>query len=318
MINKPRLAFTMGDPAGIGPEVSIKAAVDPVVLETCTPILVGSREVFLQASERFAVALPPLLDEAIAGPCHFVRGEATAQGGLAAYRSIMRSIDLALVGEVDGVVTAPISKAALHLAGIHESGHTEIFAKATGSQNYALMLTGPGISCVFVTCHQSLATVAASLTSERIVEVSLLADAALRSMFGRPPKLGLLALNPHAGEQGIFGREEIEILLPAVQTARSQGVDLSDPIPADTAFIPSAIGRYDGFVCMYHDQGGIPFKMLAFAEGVNVTLGLPLVRTSVDHGTAFDIAWQGKADPSSMVAAAKLAARLAAQRASEG
>lgn len=307
----------MGDPAGIGPEVCVKAGLDAAVLAVSEPLLVGSREVFLQASRLAGLSLDSEIEDPV-GRGGFACGEISADAGLAAYRSLMRAIDLALLGEVDAVVTAPINKAALHRAGIFENGHTEILAKATGVTNYALMLTSQRLSCIFVTCHQSLASVAESLTRRRVVEAAELANQALTRLLGRRPRLGMLALNPHAGEEGIFGREEIEILIPAASDARASGLDISDPIPADTAFTPRAIGRYDGYLCMYHDQGGIPFKMISFDDGVNVTLGLPIIRTSVDHGTAFDIAWQGQADPSSMIAAALLAARLAPGSVSNG
>jgi 4-hydroxythreonine-4-phosphate dehydrogenase len=223
----------------------------------------------------------------------------------------MRGIDLALLGEVQAVVTAPLNKAAMNLAGIFENGHTEILAKATNTDRYALMLYSERLACVFATCHQSLASVPGSLTKERVLEVAALMNEALLAIRGKKPRLGLLALNPHAGEGGLFGREESEILEPAVALAHDCGIDLSPPIPPDTAFTPSAIGNYDGYVCLYHDQGGIPFKMLSFEDGVNITLGLPIIRTSVDHGTAFDIAWKGAASPSSLLAAIKLATRLA-------
>jgi len=227
-----------------------------------------------------------------------------------AYRSLMHGVEMAMSGAVEAIVTAPLNKAALNLAGIHENGHTEILAKATNSPSYALMLTSKRLTCAFVTCHQSLASVPGSLNTGRVLEVIGLLDEALLSMRGKQPRIGLLALNPHAGEDGLFGREEIEVLMPAVEAARKSGFQISDPIPPDTAFLPEALPRYDGYVCLYHDQGGIPFKMLSFEDGVNTTLGLPIIRTSVDHGTAFDIAWQGIASHSSMVAAVELAVQL--------
>jgi 4-hydroxythreonine-4-phosphate dehydrogenase len=198
----------------------------------------------------------------------------------------------------------------MNRAGIPEVGHTEILAKATLSPNFALMLYSERIACSFVTCHQSLASVPGSLSSQRVVDVAQLTHEALLRIRGKAPRLGLLGLNPHAGEEGLFGREEIEILAPAVDEARRSGIFLSDPLPPDTAFMPGALEKFDGFVCLYHDQGGIPFKMLAFEEGVNITLGLPILRTSVDHGTAFDIAWNGKASAASLLSAIELAVRL--------
>ncbi|MCX7869840.1 MAG: 4-hydroxythreonine-4-phosphate dehydrogenase PdxA, partial [Terrimicrobiaceae bacterium] len=259
-----------------------------------------------------AGCMPPRHVEAVEGPGGgFERGTASAASGLAAYRALMRAVDMALLGEVRGIVTAPLSKAALHMAGIFESGHTEILAKAADAPRVAMLLHSPEISCAFATCHQSLASVPASLTRERILDVARLTHAAFLKLRGRAPRIALPALNPHAGEGGIFGSEELEILAPAARAAREEGIELSDPLPADTAFLPGTRRLFDAYLCLYHDQGGIPFKMLAFDHGVNVTLGLPFARTSPDHGTAYDIAWKGLASARSMIEAALLAAKLA-------
>ncbi len=311
---KPKIAFTMGDPAGVGPEICLKAAQDSRVIQICDPVMVGSRIALEAASELLGFSVPQSIEDVGELERGFLKGQVSGECGLVAYRSLMRGIEMALNGTVDAIVTAPLNKAALNLAGIHENGHTEILAKVTNSPRYALMLTSKRLTCAFVTCHQSLASVPGSLTTERVLEVIGLLHEALLSMNGNAPNLGLLALNPHAGEGGLFGREEIEILMPAVETARSLGFHISDPIPPDTAFLPEALPRYDGYVCLYHDQGGIPFKMLSFEDGVNTTLGLPIIRTSVDHGTAFDIAWQGVASSSSLVAATELAVRLLRHR----
>lgn len=307
-----KLAFTLGDPAGVGPEVCLRAACAPEVLSVCQPVVVGSPEVIAAASELPGCALPKHVEEVEGPGASFPRGRDAAVCGLAAYRALMRAIDMALAGEVAGIVTGPLSKAALHLAGIFEPGHTEILAKAAGTAHASMLLWSPEISCAFVTCHQPLASVPASLTIQRILEVAKRLDAAMTRLLGRQPRLGFPALNPHAGEQGVLGREEIEILRPAAELAREHGIQLSDPLPADTAFLPQSRTRFDAYLCLYHDQGSIPFKMLAFDHGVNVTLGLPFVRTSPDHGTAFDIAWKGRASARSMIEAARLAARLAA------
>jgi 4-hydroxythreonine-4-phosphate dehydrogenase len=307
---RPKIAFTVGDPAGVGPEICLKAARDPRVLEICEPVMVGALTALEAASELLGVPIPENVEDVGGLERSFLKGRVSAECGLVAYRSLMRGIEMALSDEVDAIVTAPLNKAALNLAGIHENGHTEILAKATMSPSYALMLTSERLTCAFVTCHQSLGSVPGSLNIPRVLEVIRLLDGALRSMTGNPPRIGLLALNPHAGEEGLFGREEIEVLMPAVEAARDRGFQVSDPIPPDTAFLPGALSRYDGYVCLYHDQGGIPFKMLSFEDGVNTTLGLPIIRTSVDHGTAFDIAWEGIAAHSSMVAAVELAVRL--------
>jgi len=311
---KPKIAFTVGDPAGVGPEICLKAIQDPRVTHICEPVLVGALAAVEAAAALLGLAVPPNIEDVGGLDQSFLRGQVSSECGLVAYRSLMRGVDMALRGEVEAIVTAPINKAALNLAGIHENGHTEILAKATDSPRFALMLYSERLTCVFATCHQSLASVPRSLTTGRVLEVIGLLHEALHAIRGKSPRIGLLALNPHAGEGGLFGREEIEILMPAVEAARKAGFQISDPIPPDTAFLPGALTRYDGYVCLYHDQGGIPFKMLSFEDGVNTTLGLPIVRTSVDHGTAFDIAWQGRASCSSLVAAVELAVRLVGQK----
>ena len=310
MQKRCRLAFTMGDPAGIGPEVCLKAL--PGL--DCDVVCVGSEEVFRREAARLGLPMPEEIEET-GGPGHpFEMGKVDEACGASAYRAVMRAIELAVSGAVDAVVTAPLNKFALHASGVHENGHTEIFAKATGTDTYALMLHSPRMCCAFVTCHQSLASVPASLHEDRVVHVARLLDAALAATGHSRRSLALLGLNPHAGEGGLFGHEEETILLPAARRARSEGIEISDPLPPDTAFTPEALKHYDGHVCQYHDQGHIPFKMVSFHDGVNTTLGLPIVRTSVDHGTAFDIAGRGLADPSSMISAARLAVRLAAAK----
>ena len=304
--------MTQGDPAGIGPEVALKAACDDAVQASCELVLVGDSTVWRAASDEFGIPLPfPVEDVGQLPAGEFFRGQIDAECGRAAFGALMRAIELVQNGTVDGIVTAPLSKASLHLAGISEPGHTEILAKATRSRSWALMLHSKKISCVFATCHVALKSVPEILTVERVVEVaSLMRNALLAIHGGREPRLALLGFNPHAGEGGLFGDEEIRMLGPAAARARAMGIDLSDPIPPDTAFTCDALARFDGHVCLYHDQGGIPFKMLAFDEGVNLTLGLPWVRTSPDHGTAFDIAWKGCARPNSMKSAILLATRL--------
>ncbi|GAB4172552.1 MAG: 4-hydroxythreonine-4-phosphate dehydrogenase PdxA [Terrimicrobiaceae bacterium] len=291
--------------------MALKAASDPDVLAVCEPVFVGDPAVWQAASREFGIPLPGRVHESGNMTDGFARGRVDAACGRAAYAALIEAIRLVEGGEAGGIVTAPLNKAAMNAGGIHEVGHTEILAKETKSQIHALMLYSPRIACAFVTCHQSYASVPGSLRVDRVLEVAGLMQEALLRIRGTEPCLALLGLNPHAGEDGLFGDEEIRILQPAAAEARRRGILLSDPLPADTAFTPAALSRYDGHVCLYHDQGGIPFKMLSFEDGVNITLGLPWVRTSVDHGTAFDIAWSGSADPGSMKAAILLAARLA-------
>jgi 4-phospho-D-threonate 3-dehydrogenase / 4-phospho-D-erythronate 3-dehydrogenase len=208
------------------------------------------------------------------------------------------------------MVTAPISKKALELGGVKYPGHTEMLADLTKTQHYAMLLYSDEIACAFVTCHQSLRSVADSISFERVLEVSGLAIANVAALRGRTPRLCLLGVNPHAGEEGLFGDEEQNVLIPAKNALLAKGISVEGPLPPDTAFTPQARKRFDCYISMYHDQGGIPFKMLAFETGVNITMGLPIIRTSPDHGTAFDIAWQGKVRPDSFYCAYEMAIRL--------
>ncbi len=242
-----------------------------------------------------------------------VPGRVSAACGEAAFRYCTAAIDAATAGGVQGVVTGPINKEALQAAGHRYPGHTELFAERFGVERCCMLQIADDIACSFVTTHVGYADVPSLLTSARILDVLELTHAALVRIRGHAPRLLVCGLNPHAGEHGLFGRgEEERIIGPAVEAACRGGIDAVGPIPGDTAFTPQARAGYDGVVCMYHDQGHIPVKMIAFDRAVNVTLGLPVPRTSVDHGTAFDIAWQGLADPGSLIAAVRLAARLAA------
>jgi 4-hydroxythreonine-4-phosphate dehydrogenase len=244
-----------------------------------------------------------------------IPGEVSAATGRAAYRYIEAAIAAALAGEVDAVVTAPIHKEALSAAGISHPGHTEIFAEQTGAEHSCMMLTSDKITCSFVTSHVGLCDVPELISIERILEVIDLSHRAMRQLRGREPRLTVLGLNPHAGEHGLFGRgEEERIIAPAVAAARAKGLQIEGPLSPDTAFVRKIRRETDCYICMYHDQGLIPLKALAFETAVNVTLGLPIIRTSVDHGTALDIAWQGVADPTSMFCAVRLAAQLAGER----
>jgi 4-hydroxythreonine-4-phosphate dehydrogenase len=241
-----------------------------------------------------------------------IPGCVSAECGAAAYRYFTFAIEEALAGRVDAIATCPINKESLHAAGIEEPGHTEILAKITNAERSCMMLTSPEITCSLVTVHVGYREVPKLLTTERILDTIELTAAAMVRIRGKEPRLLVCGLNPHAGEHGLFGdREEERIIAPAIAAARAKGIDVDGPLPPDTAFLPKYRKSTDAYICMYHDQGLIPLKALAFEEAVNVTLGLPIVRTSVDHGTAFDIAWQGKADVSSLIHAVKLAAKLA-------
>lgn len=316
----------MGDPAGVGPEICLDLLADSSVLDFCIPIVIGDLAVLEQCAEATGKAAPTLsiveadlaecespavLDPACFSMEGFAPGTISAATGQAAYHFIIKSIQLALSGAIDGVSTAPINKEALNLAGVEEPGHTEIFANESGTEKFCMMMTSEIITCSLVTVHVGYHEVPAMLTEDRIAEVIELTRAAMSRIRGREPKMVVCGLNPHAGEGGLFGnRDEENIILPAMERARAAGADLVGPLPPDTAFLDWRRAETDAYICMYHDQGLIPLKALAFDEAINVTLGLPIVRTSVDHGTALDIAWQGKANPGSLVEAVRLAARL--------
>jgi 4-hydroxythreonine-4-phosphate dehydrogenase len=239
-------------------------------------------------------------------------GIVSAATGLAGYRYIEAAINAAVAAEVAAVATGPIHKEALRAAGVPHPGHTEIFIEKTNAPRGCMMLTSPQLTCSFVTVHVGYHEVPGLLSVQRILDVIELTSDAMRRINRRAPKLVVCGLNPHAGEHGLFGnREEERFIIPAIEAARAKGINIEGPLPPDTAFLVGRRKQTDAFVCMYHDQGHIPLKALAFDDAINITLGLPIVRTSVDHGTACDIAWQGKANPNSLFQAVQLAARLA-------
>jgi len=313
---KPRIALTMGDPAGVGPEICLQAVANDTVASLCAPVIFGDRGVLERVAAACGLTMPAaeaIIDLRAIEADQVSPGAISAATGQAAYRYIEAAIAAAMRGEVQAVATAPIHKEALHRAGINYPGHTEIFTQQSGAERSCMMLTSAEITCSLVTTHVGLRDVPSLLSSESILDVIRLSHAAMRRIRGREPRLVVCGLNPHAGEHGLFGAgEEEKIIAPAIEAARSEGITIEGPLPSDTAFLPSIRERTDCYVCMYHDQGLIPLKTLAFDTAVNVTLGLPIVRTSVDHGTALDIAWQGKASVVSMIEAIKLAVRLGA------
>ncbi|MFM9107451.1 MAG: 4-hydroxythreonine-4-phosphate dehydrogenase PdxA [Chloroflexota bacterium] len=329
---RPALALTMGDPAGIGPEVILAALAHPEVHATCRPLVVGDARILRRAAawlpgtpgEIVAVDDPAearylpgrieVLDLRDADPAACPVGEVTAAAGNAAVEAVFRACDLAMAGEVDGIVTAPLNKAAMNLAGHHFAGHTELLAERTGAGKVSMLLVGPQLRVVHVSTHVGLEEAIRRVTPERVLEVIEIAAEACRQLGIAQPRIAVAGLNPHAGEGGLFGREEIERIAPAIAAARARGLDVSDPQPPDTVFLRATKGVYDIVVAMYHDQGHIPMKVLAFDSGVNVSVGLPIVRTSVDHGTAFDIAGRGIASEESMLAAIAVAVRMATAR----
>jgi 4-hydroxythreonine-4-phosphate dehydrogenase len=287
----PRVAITTGDPAGIGPEIAAKAARDPRVCAACVPVIMA-------AEPDVAVTL----------------GRVSAAAGRAAYDTIVRAVSAAQAGEVDAVATAPINKAAFAEAGLPWKGHTELIAHLCGSPPVAMLFYSQPLTVVLATVHIPLAQVPSALTRARLSEVIRLTACWLPLVGAARPRIGVAGLNPHAGEGGVLGHEDDAVIAPAVRDAQRDGVEVSGPWPADTVFVRATKGEFDAVVACYHDQGLVPVKLLAFGEAVNVTIGLPIVRTSVDHGTAFDIAGRGMADPGSMVQAVLLAARLAVAR----
>jgi 4-hydroxythreonine-4-phosphate dehydrogenase len=284
---KPRVALTVGDPAGIGPEIAEKAAADARVREACEPVLYGPAN------------------------GSFTPGILSAEAGRAAYEAILAAVRDAQAGAVQAVATAPVNKLAFAHAGLPWKGHTDLLGHLTGSPRVAMMFWSEPLRVVLGTVHLPLAQVPEALTRETLDGIIQLTAREL-PRFGFPrPRLALAGLNPHAGEDGLLGEEEARVLAPAVRAAAAAGISIAGPLPADTLFVRAARGEFDAVIACYHDQGLIPVKLLAFGRAVNVTLGLPIVRTSVDHGTAFDIAGKNVADPSSMVEAVLLAARLA-------
>lgn len=309
---KPRLAITMGDPAGVGPEVSLRALANPELRAVADLVIYGDPDVLDAAAD--ATGIEPadwVVDCQSVTLSDFEPGTVNAATGLAGFTYVDRAIAAAKTGEIDGIVTAPLNKEALHAAGFLYPGHTEIFAEKLASDRFCMMQYSEILSCTFVTVHVGYAEVPRLITTERILETIELTQEAFVKIRGADPRIVVLGLNPHAGEHGLFGdREEERFIEPAVAEARARGWNVEGPIPPDTAFLKQRLTETDCFVCMYHDQGHIPVKALAFDKSVNTTLGLRIPRTSVDHGTALDIAWKGKADPSSMFEAVKLNAKL--------
>jgi 4-hydroxythreonine-4-phosphate dehydrogenase len=317
MDRKPVIGITMGDPNGIGPEVVVKALAmrgaeyDAVVF--------GSRDVLYAASE-LAGAFPEykLVEAFELGMSGVAPGKVDRAAGEASLSYIRAAVAAAMAGEIDAVVTAPISKESTHLAGSPYPGHTEMLKDLTGAENAVMMFEGGKFRVVLVTIHTALSNVPGLITKERVLSTILITHESLRTLFEiDSPRIAVCGLNPHAGESGAFGNEEIVHITPAVLEARKSGIDAEGPYPADTLFYHANKGKWDAVVAMYHDQGLIPFKMLSFEKGVNMTAGLPIIRTSPDHGTAYDIAWKGIADPSSMKAAIDVAAALARVRISK-
>jgi 4-phospho-D-threonate 3-dehydrogenase / 4-phospho-D-erythronate 3-dehydrogenase len=328
---KPLIAITMGDPAGIGAEISLKALLDPAIYTMCRPLVVGTLAVLEQMRDVLrsgqclrAVASPDegrymsgtvdVLNLSAEHPGPFPLGVAAKDNGAAAVAYVEKAITLAVAGDVDAIATAPLNKEAMRAAGFPYDGHTELLAVKTGTKVYTMMLASGDFRVFHVSTHVSLRGAIERAKKTRVLQVIELAYREIQRMGVMEPRLAVAGLNPHAGEHGLFGDEEIHEIGPAVEEARARGWNVSGPISPDTVFARAKRGDFDGVVAMYHDQGHIPFKMTEFELGVNVTVGLPIIRTSVDHGTAYDIAGQGVADPKNMVQAIVLAADMARRR----
>ena len=328
---RPLLGLTIGDPAGIGPEIAVKAVTQEEVRAACRPLIVGEADIMRRAVKLCHLDLHV---RSIASPTEFTgnpgcvevldlknidtascpSGVLSPHCGRAAVEYLDKAIDLTIARELDGVVTGPLNKHAMAQAGFKYDGQTELFAERTHTKDYAMLLVVGRMRVLHVSTHTSLRTACDNVKQSRVLTVIRLAHQALRDLGSRKKRIGVAGLNPHAGENGRFGREEIEEIAQAVELAKTKGIEVSGPLPPDTLFHRHKLGEFDALVAMYHDQGHIPLKLIGFHRGVNVTVGLPIIRTSVDHGTAFDIAGTGTANPRSLVEAILLATKFAHRR----
>ena len=332
---RPIIGVTMGDPAGIGPEIVIKALLNPEVQRISRPIVIGDYNVLkhtlkmlkvegleINRMERidqtkFTKGVIDLLDLNNVEYSKLKVGKVSAPAGRAAVEYLEKAIDLAMAKKIDAISTAPINKEAIHKAGYKYQGHTEILVKRTKTKKYAMMFISDSLWVMLVTTHVPLKDISKELTRKKVLDTIKLAHETLKDIKKRKPRIGVAGLNPHAGEAGIFGEEDLKIIKPAVDKARRMGIDAKGPISPDAIFYLANVGMFDIVIAMYHDQGLIPLKLLAFNRSVNITAGLPIIRTSVDHGTGFDIAGKGWANPSSLIEAIKAATLLVEQKRSK-
>ena len=338
----PILAITMGDPAGVGPEIIAMSLARKEVYEQCRPVVVGDaammqlgvkaagvdlkvRPIEKVADARYEFGTMDVLDLKLIDASQFAYGKVAPQCGNAAFESVRKAIELAMAGEVDGTVTAPLNKEALHEAGHNFAGHTEIYAHFTGTKKYAMLLADDRMRVIHVSTHVSLREACDRAKKERVIAVTELINDACKSFGIANPRIGIAGLNPHAGEGGLFGDEEIREIIPAIEEMKARGMNVDGPVPPDSLFSRARSGQFDGCVAMYHDQGHIAFKVGGFewdrqtqrmvaVKGVNITLGLPIIRVSVDHGTAFDVAGKGIANPDAMLMSIEYAALMAKNR----
>ncbi|WP_408009332.1 4-hydroxythreonine-4-phosphate dehydrogenase PdxA [Pseudalkalibacillus sp. A8] len=326
--NKPVIGITMGDAAGVGPEIILKSLQDPQVYELCHPLVIGDAKV-LEKAKQVLVSQQKIKKVQSVEECSFESGvvscidldlvpedlpfgQVSAEAGHAAFEFLSKAISLANEGKIDGICTAPLNKEALHLGGHKYPGHTEILAELTGTKDYAMMLSAPTLKVIHVTTHIGLIDAVKQINSERVYQVIKMAHETLKKSGVDTPKIAVCGINPHAGENGLFGYGEEEAqVVPGVEKAQSEGLEVQGPLPADTLFFRAVRGDFDIVVAMYHDQGHGPIKVLGLDTGVNITVGLPIIRTSVDHGTAFDIAGKGIADEKSLTEALRQAVELA-------
>lgn len=334
----PILAITMGDPSGIGPEIAAKALSQNEIYQKCFPLLIGNSKIIEDvlkitnirieinsisdvSQAKFKPGVLNIYEIPVKNPDKIILGKTSAEAGELAFQSVKTAIDLALEGEVDGTVTGPINKESINLAGHHFSGHTEIYAHFTHTKKYAMLLADENFRVIHVTTHVPLRMACDLIKKDRVLDVIVLLNQALTELGIKHPRIGVAGLNPHAGDGGLFGQEEIEEIAPAIAEAKKSGIQAEGPVPPDTLFALANGGKFDGCVAMYHDQGHIPFKVLGFnwdqqkntmksVKGVNITLGLPIIRTSVDHGTAFEIAGKGIASPDALINAIEYAIKL--------
>ena len=328
MSKKPILGITMGDPASIGPEITVKALSDPAIYEKCSPIIIGDAAVMEAAvgivgkdvkinavsdvkEAKFEFGTIDVYDMKLVDMDKLERGVVSAMAGNAAFQYVKKVIELAMNHEVDATVTNALNKEAMNLAGHHYSGHTEIYAEYTGTKKYTMMLAHENLRVVHVSTHVSLREACDRVKKDRVLEVIRIAHQACKELGIKEPKIGVAGLNPHSGENGMFGREEIEEITPAIEAAKGEGIIVDGPVPPDTVFSKARGGWYDIVVAMYHDQGHIATKTLDFEKTIAITNGMPILRTSVDHGTAFDIAGKGIVSAVSMIEAIRLAAKYA-------
>jgi 4-phospho-D-threonate 3-dehydrogenase / 4-phospho-D-erythronate 3-dehydrogenase len=305
-MDRPLIGVTMGDPAGIGPEICAKALASSEVTAVADCVVIGD--------QRWLPKRLKVIDLHNADPAKIKAGQVSKAAGQAAFEYIEKAIGLAKDGAIDGIATGPINKEAIHKAGHKFDGHTEILAAYTKTKDYAMMFVSDKLWVILVTTHMPLHKVSKSLTKQKVLKTIKLAHETLAKLRGRKPKIGVAGLNPHAGENGLFGSEEQKIIRPAVEEAKKLGIDAKGPVSPDAIFYLANAGMFDIVVAMYHDQGLIPLKLLSFNRSVNVTVGLPIIRTSVDHGTGFDIVGKGWANPQGLIEAIQVAAHFAKTR----